>query len=273
MSLDYSITFACYNASQYTKWCIESLAKAGTPLNRVVVVDNASTDDTFEYLSSIELGGRILNRSNLACGVAWNQGALHQQAEWTIVMNNDLLFHPGWIDGMISAAIKNNLKVVSPAMIEGALDYDYEAFALEACSKMGDVLRTPAAHAVCLCIHRSVFQEVGYFRATPNLLGFEDAIFFNDLKNHGVPRGITGAAWLHHFGSVTQSLMKQEKGLKSNDVLVKHNDRTLMQQSWLERKLSRYNRKRNERLWREQELAQHSMTLHGERVDGTFVWR
>ena len=273
MSLDFSITFACYNASQYTKWCIESLIKTGTPLDRVVVVDNGSTDDTREYLSSLELGGRIFNRGNMGCGVAWNQGALHQQAEWTIVMNNDLLFHPGWIEGMIAAAIKNNLKVVSPALIEGALDYDYEAFAPVARSKMGKVLRSPAVHAVCLCIHRSVFEEVGYFRATPRLLGFEDAIFFNDLKNHDIPRGITGATWLHHFGSVTQSLMKQEKGMKSGDLLVRHNDRKLLQQSWLGRKLARSEKKHLERQWRETELAQHGMTLHGERVGGEFVWR
>lgn len=273
MNLDFSITFACYNASQYTKWCIESLIKAGTPLDRVVVVDNGSTDDTREYLSKLDLGGRIFNRGNLGCGVAWNQGALHQQAEWTFVMNNDLLFHSGWAEALIDTAMRKGLKVISPALMEGPLDYDYNSFAKEAQSKMHDVLRTPAAHAVCLCIHRSVFQEVGYFRATPSLLGFEDAIFFNDLKKHQVPRGISGAAWLHHFGSITQSLMKQEKGLQSSDLLVKHNDRALMQQSWLERKISRHQRKRQERSWRDSELAQYGMTLHGERVNGEFSWK
>jgi N-acetylglucosaminyl-diphospho-decaprenol L-rhamnosyltransferase len=273
MNFDVSITFACYNASQYTKLCIESLVKTGTPLDRVVVVDNGSKDDTRDYLSTLQLGGRIFNRSNLGCGVAWNQGALQQQAEWTIIMNNDLIFHTGWIENMISAAIKNNLLVVSPALIEGKLDYDYDGLANKGVQQMQNVLRQPAVHAVCLCIHRSVFQEVGYFRATPSLLGFEDAIFFNDLKNHNIPRGITGAAWLHHFGSVTQSLMKQEKGLKSSDLLVKHNDRDLLRQSWLERKLVRLQRKRQERQWRDQELNQHGMTLHGERIDGGFVWR
>lgn len=273
MTFDVSVTFACYNASQYTKWCIESLVKAGTPLNRVVVVDNASTDDTRDYLSSIELGGRIFNRSNLGCGVAWNQGALHQQAEWTVVMNNDVLVHPGWLDGMINSAIKNGLKIVSPALIEGALDYNHQEFAGSAKLKMQDVLRSPTAHAVCMCIHKSVFQEVGYFRATPSLLGYEDGIFFNEVRTHGIPRGISGATWLHHFGSITQSLMKQEKGLKSADVLIKHNDRKLLQQSWFERKMLRFNRKRLERIWREQELAQYGMTLHGERANGEFVWR
>lgn len=273
MTFDVSITFACYNASQYTKWCIESLVKAGTPLSRVVVVDNGSTDDTREFLSSIALGGRIFNRSNLGCGVAWNQGALHQQAEWTVVMNNDVLVHPGWIEGMIKAATDNNLKIVSPALIEGSLDYDHLGFAITAQQKMLSVLRTETAHAVCLCIHKSVFQEVGYFRATPRLLGYEDSIFFNEIKNHEIPRAISGAAWLHHFGSITQSLMKQEKGLQSNDLLVRHNDRKLLQQSWFERKMLRFNRKHLERMWREEELAQYGMTLHGERSNGGFVWR
>ena len=273
MTFDVSITFACYNASQYTKWCIESLVKAGTPLSRLVVVDNGSSDDTRDYLSSLELGGRIFNRSNLGCGVAWNQGALHQQAEWTVVMNNDVLVHPNWIEGMIQSAIDNNLKVVSPALIEGALDYDYLDFAHHARLKMRNVLRTPTAHAVCLCIHRSVFHEVGYFRAAPRLLGYEDGIFFNELRLNTIPRGITGAAWLHHFGSITQSLMKQEKGLRSAEVLVQHNDRKLLQQSWLQRKLIRLQRKRLERQWHQEELEHHHMTLHGERSNGDFSWR
>jgi hypothetical protein len=78
---------------------------------------------------------------------------------------------------------------------------------------------------------------------------------------------------LHHFGSITQSLMKQEKGLRSAEVLVQHNDRKLLQQSWLERKLLRLQRKRLERQWQQEELEHHHMTLHGERSNGDFSWR
>ncbi len=86
----YSLTFACYNSVDYTKLCIESMVKNGTPLDRLVAVDNGSTDSTREYLASLPLGGRIFNKANLGCGVAWNQGALFHQAEWTIIMNNDV---------------------------------------------------------------------------------------------------------------------------------------------------------------------------------------
>jgi hypothetical protein len=118
-----------------------------------------------------------------------------------------------------------------------------------------------------------VFQEVGFFRATPSLLGFEDAIFFHDVRKANVPRAITGKTWLHHFGSVTQKWMKKEKGLRESDDLVKHNDRLLLNQGWFERKLERHFRKKQSRQWRNEELKNHGMTLFGDRFDGNFHWR
>jgi GT2 family glycosyltransferase len=101
-SLKYSITFACYNQVTYTRQCIESMIKHGLDLSRVVVVDNDSSDETREYLSTLPLGGRILNKSNMGCGVAWNQGALALQSEWTIIMNNDVLVSRGWVENLIN---------------------------------------------------------------------------------------------------------------------------------------------------------------------------
>ena len=107
--------------------CVESMVKHGTPLDRLVVVDNCSTDNTREYLSGLPLGGRIFNSENLGCGTAWNQGALALQSEWSIIMNNDVLVSPMWIENLIQAAESQNLKVISPALIEGPIDYDFDS--------------------------------------------------------------------------------------------------------------------------------------------------
>ena len=128
----YSITFACYNQVDYTRQCVESMIRHGLDLGRLVVVDNGSTDQTRDYLRSLPLGGAIFNQANLGCGVAWNQGALAQQAEWTIVMNNDVLVSAGWIENMIDTAERHGLKMISPALVEGELDYDFDAFAATA---------------------------------------------------------------------------------------------------------------------------------------------
>jgi len=52
------------------------MIKNGDDLSRLAIVDNGSTDGTQEYLQSLPLGGLILNKSNLGCGVAWNQGTM-----------------------------------------------------------------------------------------------------------------------------------------------------------------------------------------------------
>ena len=268
----YSLTFACYNSVEYTKLCINSMVAHGTPLDRLVVVDNGSTDETREYLSTLPLGGRIFNSQNLGCGVAWNQGALHLQSEWTIVMNNDVLVSPNWIENLIGAAESQNLKIVSPALIEGKLDYDFVAFEKEAQAKMKNKHRIGARHAVCLAIHESVWMDIGYFQPIPKLLGYEDTMFFHEAKKAKIRMAMTGASWLHHYGSITQTAMKLERGLKENQDLPYRYNYRLLNQSWLERKLGKMRRKQQERIWRDEEITQFGISMHGIREQGQFRW-
>jgi len=270
---DYTITFACYNQVEYTRQCIDSMVKQGDDLNRLVVVDNGSTDDTLDYLQSLSLGGLILNAANLGCGVAWNQGALALQSEWTIIMNNDVLVSPGWIENLIGAAEQNNLKVISPALIEGELNYDFPSFVQNASSLMRNCLRQGGRHAVCLAIHQSVWMEVGYFQPVPKLLGYEDTLFFHELDKVGIATGITGASWLHHFGSITQTAMKKERGLSEKDGLGYRYNYRLLQQSWLQRKLNKAKRKKLHKKWRDHELSHYGITLHGIRSQQDFIWQ
>jgi GT2 family glycosyltransferase len=252
--------------------CVESMLKHGTPLDRLVVVDNCSSDDTRDYLSSLPLGGRIFNSENLGCGTAWNQGALALQSEWSIIMNNDVLVSPMWIENLIHAAESRNLKVISPALIEGPLDYDFDSFSLKAAAEMKDVNRLGSKHAVCIAIHRSVWMDIGYFQPIPKLLGYEDTLFFNELKKSNIQTAITGASWLHHFGSITQTAMKQERGLSEKDGLANRYNYKLLNQSWLQRKWAKQQTKQQQLQSSKAEIAAHGMSVHGLRKNNQFVW-
>jgi GT2 family glycosyltransferase len=269
---DYAVTFASLNCLDYTKLCLTSLLKSGVDAKRIAVVDNASTDGTQDFLRSQHLGAVILNKQNLSCGAAWNQGILAHQAEWTIVMNNDAIVHDGFATRLIDFAIENNLKLVSPARIDGNLDYDFEHLAVYFQNKTNTAIRLGSTNAICMCIHWSLFNQIGFFRADPNLLGFEDGLFYSEIRKHKVQHATTGRVWIHHFGSVTQDHMKMVFGLSSDNVLVKHNDRRLYQQSWIERKLYRHQLKSDHRRWRSRELKAFGMTLHGTRHNNEFVW-
>lgn len=269
---DYAITFACYGEVDYTRQCIDSMRRHGTPLDRVVVVDNGSRDATREFLDTLPLGGRIYNSDNLGCGVAWNQGALALQAEWTIIMNNDVLVSAHWVENLIGAGIQHGLRVVSPAMVEGKLGYDFDALAASASVRMKDALRRGWCHAVCLAVHKSVWQEIGYFQPVPKLLGYEDTMFFNEMDRAGLVGGTTGASWLHHFGSITQSAMKKERGLSDKEGLGYRYNYRLLRKSWLQRKLDKLQRNRQMKAWREAELGAYGMTMRGQFDGQRMEW-
>lgn len=270
--LDYSITFACYNQVAYSRACVESMVRHGVDLGRVVAVDNGSSDETRDYLSSLPLGGRVFNKVNLGCGVAWNQGALALQTAWTIVMNNDLLVSANWIEGLLGAAESHGFRIASPALIEGSDDYPVDAFLSEAATKMKEALRVGVPHAVCVAIHKSVWMDIGYFPSVPKLWGYEDTMFFHAARKAGIASTMTGASWLHHYGSMTLSAMKRERGLTAKQGLSHRRSYRLLGESWLARKLQKARRLRQLRDWRARELAQYGMTLHGVREHGAFRW-
>ena len=268
----YAVTFACYNQVEYTRQCVDSLVRHGFDLSRLVVVDNGSNDETRSYLQTLS-ALRIFNRENLGCGVAWNQGALALQADWTVVMNNEVVVSAGWLEHLLGVAQARGWRLASPALIDRSLDYDFEAFSRDASLRMSEVVRESGRHAVCMAIHKSVWQQVGYFQPVPKLWGYEDTMFFNEVEDAGIPTGITGASWLHHFGSITLSALKRERGLSQKEGLSARDSYRLLGQSFLERKWRKFCRTRLAKQWRRDELANYGMTLHGERENGQFRWR
>jgi len=266
------ITFACYNQASYTEACLTSMLEAGDDLCRVVVVDNRSSDQTLEVLKRFPVGEVIQNKSNLGCGVAWNQGILAHQSEWAVVMNNDVLVSHGWLEGLIGAAEKSGLQIASPAMIEGPNDYDFVASVDVFYDRTHQYIRPSLKHAVCMAIHRTVFERIGYFVPEPRLLGYEDTLFFAAADRAGIRSGTVGASWIHHFGSITQTAMKLERGLSAREPLGAPNNSRLLNESWLRRKAKKWARKRLQQQLRDIEFAQSGMSLHGIRDQGRFRW-
>ena len=271
---DYSITFACLNQSNYTRKCIESLVNTNVDLSRVVVVDNGSSDNTQEIVTRYPDIHLVTNKANLGCGVAWNQGVLKLQTEWTVVMNNDVILGPGWLEGLFYTANKYQLKMVSPAMIEGSDDYDIKTVLSHNSFKARENVRYGDKHAVCMLIHDSVWVEVGYFRSNPSLFGYEDTLFFNELGRKRIPTGIAGASWIHHYGSVTQSELKKERGISEKKGLGDRDNFKLLGQSWIERKLLKIRRTRQRRSHERNEIGELGISLHGTKTKGEDIaWK
>jgi GT2 family glycosyltransferase len=276
MRHDYTITFACYNQLDFTRKFIASLDRAEVDFSRIVAVDNGSNDGTREWLQKQGFGQVILNNRNLGCGAAWNQGALAIQSKWTVVMNNDVVCAKGWLKNLLASAEQHQLQIASPAMVEGELNYDLEAWSKDASRKMNGFCRKGAPHAVCMAIREDVWDEIGYFMPVPKLLGYEDGIFFQRAFESNIKTGTVGDAWLHHYGMTTQKALKLEKKMNERDSL---GSRSLMKMymalGWWQRKVSKRDQKRKVEVSSQSELNAFGMTIHSIRTGSTnrIEWR
>jgi hypothetical protein len=164
------------------------------------------------------------------------------------------------------------MQILAPSLVEGPLDYDFKAFSKMAGEKMKDVLRIQKPHIICAIIHKSVFEKIGYFRATPDLMGYEDQIFFNLAQDANIRMGITGAVWIHHFSQITQRIFIKEKNLPERAGIGNRDNFKQLNQSWLKRKLRKLRYARLIKSYKKYELNHYQMTTHARRSNGQFEW-
>ena len=115
-----TIVIPLFNQLQYTKICLESLQSHGVCGARILLINNGSTDGTREYLTSCQGVDVLNNLENLGCAGAWNQGVEESATEWVLLLNNDVIVSPGWLEGLLSFARERGVDVVTPAIREGS---------------------------------------------------------------------------------------------------------------------------------------------------------
>ena len=98
-----SIIMPVFNQIRFTKQCMESIRQNTPPgLYEIIVVDNASTDETSQYLKSCGNHVRsIQNGKNMGFGFACNQGAKVSWGEYLVFLNNDTKPLVGWLENSI----------------------------------------------------------------------------------------------------------------------------------------------------------------------------
>lgn len=209
-----SIVIPVFNQLHYTKQCLESLRQTVGNAAAIVVVDNGSTDGSGDFLKSVPNIQLISNEENRGCAAAWNQGVNALAAEWTVILNNDVLLASGWLEALVAFAGQNHYDIVSPAIREGEMNYDIEAYAREFTGAMSQVVRNGVANGICFMVRRAVFEKTGLFDENFRIGQFEDTDFFLRARRAGFRLATTGCAFIHHFGSITQNSIRKEKKVR-----------------------------------------------------------
>lgn len=265
----YRVVIPVLDQLAYTRQCVDSLLAGGTPAAALLVIDNASRDDTPAWLSAHPELPSVGNRVNLGCGGAWTQGALlAADADWVVLLNNDIVACDRAMDRMLDAADRHGLQVVSPALAEGDLDYDFTAHAQAFTASMTGALRLGWFHGVCFAVRREVFERVGFLDTDRQLGGREDVEFLVRCLRQGVPVGTVGDALLHHFGSITQKAIKLESG--AADLGDRAHFYAKLGMGFLARKRFKRDRRESARRWVAAERAERGYAMHMHRRQGQW---
>ena len=204
-----SLVIAVYNQLMHTMQCLESLQRLPDQAGELIIVDNASTDGTGDYLKGLDV--RVIsNPTNLGCAKAWNQGIRASRGEVIGILNNDVVVTSGWVQALLSFMERTGCGIVSPAMREGPLDYELDRYATEFTTTCRMATR-PGLLGPCMFIRRTVFDGIGLFDEAFAYGGCEDIDFLWRAQNAGMTAAVTGSAFIHHFGMVTQKAIKRQE--------------------------------------------------------------
>jgi GT2 family glycosyltransferase len=95
-----------WNTGSYLRGCLDAVAAASRSafeLGKIVVVDNASDDDSLAGLSELSLPLRILrNAENRGFAAASNQGASEGDGEFVVFLNPDTRVSPEALDRTVA---------------------------------------------------------------------------------------------------------------------------------------------------------------------------
>ncbi|NII10040.1 glycosyltransferase [Oleiagrimonas sp. C23AA] len=99
-----SVIIPVHGKLAYTLACLRSIARHGAGLPfEVIIVDDASPDDSADVLANIP-GLRLLrNTQNLGFVGSCNRGAQEAHGKYLLFLNNDTQVLPGWLDALHEA--------------------------------------------------------------------------------------------------------------------------------------------------------------------------
>lgn len=183
-----SIVIPAFNRLDLTNDCLRSL-RANTQLTtcEIIVVDNASTDGTADFLASQQRAGlirAIINRENLGFAHACNQGAAAARGKFVLFLNNDTEVRPNWLEPLLRIAETDpRVGALGPKLVFPDSTIQHAGIVILDDRKHNDPLlaqhvfhRQPqdlaeankvktyqALTAACLLVRRDVFNGIGGF--------------------------------------------------------------------------------------------------------------
>ena len=111
-----SVVIPHYGGTDILGECLTSLNKCSYPNLEIIVVDNASPDGSVQFIKTNFPGINLIQSEyNRGFAGGCNFGAQHTAGEYLLILNNDTIHEPDWIDHLVNMLESNpNISSVQP---------------------------------------------------------------------------------------------------------------------------------------------------------------
>lgn len=225
-----SVCIVTWNNLELTHACLDSvLADRTWPDVEVVVVDNASEDETPIYLR--ELAAReprvriVLNDDNRGFAAANNQAIELVTGDYVVLLNNDTVVPRGWLArlirvleqdptiglvGPVTDGVWNEARVDGVSVAPGEVD----AFAASwARDHFGSVLPIGMLAMYCVAARRAVIDAVGPLDERFGIGMFEDDDYAHRVRRAGFRLACAEEVFVHHAGQASFDKLSRKDAL------------------------------------------------------------
>lgn len=241
-----SVVIVTYGGWRWTAEALAALRDHTSAPYEVILVDNASPDETPERLrSEVEGATIVFNEANLGFGLAANQGAALARGRHLVFLNSDAMVRSGWLealagavdaDARVAAAIPRYMNVDGSVQEAGGLLWRDGSTLMwgHGADPEDPAFRFPRAvdygSAACLLVRRWAFEAVGGFDAAFRPMYCEDVDLMLALRARGMRTVYEPRAEVVHvrFGSSGQEETTARRLVDANTPILRRRWRQVL---------------------------------------------
>jgi GT2 family glycosyltransferase len=227
-----SVVIPVHNRAALTARCLDALLAAPDDvLAEIIVVDDASTDSTPGVLAERSDVRVVRHNRNAGFATSCNDGVAAAGSEWVVLLNNDTIPQPGWLDSLVRyasaservGAVGSKLLFPDRTIQHAGVVFDHEL------TPRHVYLGFPADHpavaksrefqaitGACMLVRRDLFQETGGFD-TAFLNVYEDIDLCLRLRKSGYEVHYCHESVLYHLESATRGA---ESNARNHDLFL-----------------------------------------------------